>query len=479
MMKLFLMEWVGKDLGFVEVVKKLKNEGHEIVYWTGPNLDKHINQQQFPRTIFHDHFDALNAVSPEALAGEEFLPASEELIKQCYGIESAVLTMMNKRFESMSVSERKNLYYDYLGYWHAVLKKFQPDAILFPVSPHTVYDFVVYSLAQQLKIKTILFMLTRIGDRMMVMNSFEEGNRLLREFSLEKSPSNFSLNDLSKDLQDYYKNQVGPKAKLVLPDIKAQLQLYAPIKLFQQKVRAVLRSLKDLTLLERFVGYLKKRFGENIQKEYRSVQVKPDFSKKFIYVALNYQPENTTSPLGGVFVDQLLMLKVLSASLPEDWHIYVKEHPVQWEPRGLSYFSYRHPGYYKAIAGLKNTCLVPIETDTYDLIDHCQAVATANGTAGWEAILRFKPSLVFGYAWYRYCRGVFAVNDTESCRRVLGLIESGFKIDRQDILNYLAVFDKATLRGHADTYFIENVKVSVAESTENYYLAISQELLRE
>ena len=102
-----------------------------------------------------------------------------------------------------------------------------------------------------------------------------------------------------------------------------------------------------------------------------------------------------------MFVDQILMIETLAAALPEGWVLYVKEHPWQMWNNGLNYSSCRYPGYYKKISRLKNTFLVPIEANTFDLIKNCQAVATVTGTAGWEAVLRLKPAIVFGYAWYR------------------------------------------------------------------------------
>ncbi|MDP2946803.1 MAG: capsule biosynthesis protein, partial [Nanoarchaeota archaeon] len=93
------------------------------------------------------------------------------------------------------------------------------------------------------------------------------------------------------------------------------------------------------------IQYIANKFKQNLKKEYNSVQTKPDFDKKFIYVPLNLQPECSTSPQGNIFVDQILMIETLSASLPSDWIIYVKEHPIQWLRRGLNFFYYLYQGY--------------------------------------------------------------------------------------------------------------------------------------
>ena len=56
---------------------------------------------------------------------------------------------------------------------------------------------------------------------------------------------------------------------------------------------------------------------------------KPDLSKKFIYFALHYQPERSTDPQSSYYSDQLIPLSILNNLVPDDYVIYVKEHPRQ------------------------------------------------------------------------------------------------------------------------------------------------------
>ncbi|OGY63570.1 MAG: hypothetical protein A3I89_01945 [Candidatus Harrisonbacteria bacterium RIFCSPLOWO2_02_FULL_41_11] len=473
-MRLIFLGWSGKDLGMLEVPEKLKEQGHEIVYWTGLSSELEVVRPKFPNTIFQSHLDASFAIPPKELADNDFLPPGQDLLNKLSETESLVLTMMNKRFEHLSVSERKNFYYHLIQYWNGVLEKFQPDALVFPVDPHTVYDFVAYGLAKLAGIKTINFMLTRISDRILLMSDFKTGNPDLRRAMENNQKKNFSITDLSKDLQDYYNNQIKHKTKLFLADIKYQKKQYTFLNVFKIKLLAFLGMIRRRTWLRDISAFFKNRIGDTPQKEYSRHQIDPDWSKKYIYVALNYQPEATSSPLGGIFVDQLLMLEVLAASLPNDWHLYVKEHPLQWQIRGHSYSHYRYPGYYTEISKLKNTYLVPLSANTYDLIDNAQAVACVNGTAGWEAILRSKPSLVFGYSWYRNCPGVFEIDGAASCKKAMEKIKSGIlKNSHQDIINYLAAFEKVSIRAYTDEYLREAVKISISESVQNYVEAIS------
>lgn len=125
-----------------------------------------------------------------------------------------------------------------------------------------------------------------------------------------------------------------------------------------------------------------------------------DYSRKYVYFPLHLQPELTTSALGGVFNDQVLALEILAKMIPDDWIIYAKENPKQTE------FMRGH-GFFERIKRIDGLRMVPLNENTFKLIEHAQFVATITGTAGWEAIRGGKPALVFGRTWYQNFEGVF------------------------------------------------------------------------
>ena len=177
-----------------------------------------------------------------------------------------------------------------------------------------------------------------------------------------------------------------------------------------------------------------------------------------------------------MFVDQILMIEILSAALPDGWIIYVKEHPTQWLAFGLNYTDSRYLGYYKKIAKIKNVSLIPVETDTYALINKSQAVATVTGTAAWEGILRLKPGIIFGYPWYRDCPGIFRVDSVESCRQSLNKIINNFSFDQGQIINYLKSFDDATIHGYIEGGIGRNSRLTKEENVDNINKSVMLEI---
>jgi hypothetical protein len=194
----------------------------------------------------------------------------------------------------------------------------------------------------------------------------------------------------------------------------------------------------------------------------------------FIYVTLHYQPEKSTSPDGGLFVSQRLMLALLSKYLPDGWSLYVKEHPVL-----LSYNNSSAKGergriraFYDDIAKLRGVKFVPLDLDSFKLIDHAQAVATITGTAGWEAVVRGKPSIVFGYAWYRDCEGVFNGTTEKSCREAMERIAAGYQPDRRKVQLFIQAVEETAILGYTIRFFALVGNLTQEENVANLTRAI-------
>ena len=63
--------------------------------------------------------------------------------------------------------------------------------------------------------------------------------------------------------------------------------------------------------------------------------------------------------------------------------------------------------------------LMSTDEESFDLIEHCHALATVSGPVGWEGIVRGKPVIVFGITWYEnYDRGVLRITDDASASKI-------------------------------------------------------------
>jgi len=465
-----LLIWPREKKETSSIISALQKDNHEIVYCVANEVDS----KDFSEIIFHDYDKAYAGESADNIDASVFQPCIE-MIEKMHKFEAIALTMMNKRYDAMGTDERRHLFYSNIQYWYGVLKKYKPEIVIFPTVPHAIFNFVIFELARILNIKTFMFEDAAITDRLLYYSNFWDNSNLIKERINNNQGKNFSIDDLSKDIAKYYQNQIDALKDSTPSEIHRQKKTFSKGKQALGKIKIAIQSIKDLSVFEKFINYFFRLFKENLKKEYTKVQTQPDLNKKFVYFPLHYQPERTSCPQGDIFVDQVLATELLSSALPKDWTIYVKEHPIQWLTRGLKFNNARYQGYYKKLASLKNVQVIPIETDTYELLNKSQVIVTITGTVGREAIMRLKPVMVFGYAWYKECPGVYKVDDFKSCQKALKGIKSGVKIEAQDVINYLKSFDEATIHGYLEDYG-QNISVTKQENTDNLIKIIINEL---
>lgn len=176
----------------------------------------------------------------------------------------------------------------------------------------------------------------------------------------------------------------------------------------------------------------------------------------FVFFPLNYQPERTTNPEGGVYSDQLLAQRTLVAALPKGWRILVKEHPSQflWQTEGELG---RWDGYYDEILGLGPVDLVPLSVSADRIIRDARAVVTVTGTAGWEAALAGLPTVTLANPWYAGEGVVLRAHDAQTLADAFKRIQAGWTADPELIKAHLAVIEAAGRRcylnpSHAPLY---------------------------
>jgi hypothetical protein len=191
------------------------------------------------------------------------------------------------------------------------------------------------------------------------------------------------------------------------------------------------------------------RYKKRLQAYYQARSQAPDLSEPYVYLPLHYQPEMTTSPNGGVFVDQFLCVETLVRNIPPEWKIYVKEHLTQFNAFGEGHTG-RSSQFYDDLLRFPNVRLVQMECDSFTLIEHALAVATVSGTVGWEAMARRKPVLVFGLAWYESYPGALKVNSDGAASQITPFIR-GFSYDEAKLLAYLAALQNHSLHSYCLT----------------------------
>jgi len=395
-----LKRLVSLSEGAVELVLHVGTKGADI---NGANVNQ-MREQSEGSSLFPPDF-RLQGVDLPLIASPDYRQAVETAIDQLQRNDATY------RYRSHNL---KNLQ-DYLDYYHLMAEAFAQRLIssgathvLFINIPHIGYDTVLYQVARALGLKTILLYQSIFPDRFFSMEKVGDLGLLdvtssaAQPVAIEKEvPPDFTYMD-SRWQQPAPRGRLGRRA---VNRFLKHLMLRSPARLLDigylrstlGRMSAIYAQMPDWRdPFARFFHDNELAYFEHLA-EYEQAVV--DYDVKFIYVPLQNQPELSTSALGGVFRDQLLMLEVLSRDLPKDWKIYVKENPRQGAfARGPLYFHR-----LKRIAGVEH---LPSGTNTHMLSRHAQFTATVTSNAGWESVRKGRPAMTFGAPWYRSLPGV-------------------------------------------------------------------------
>ncbi len=135
--------------------------------------------------------------------------------------------------------------------------------------------------------------------------------------------------------------------------------------------------------------------------------------EKFVYLPLYYVDEGMTRARYRFWAKNTFSLvEEIAASLPEGYHLYLKEHPGV--PGDHSYQS------LSQLRKIERVRIIDPNTHGYDLIKKSSSVVAIQGTTPWEAFLLKKPVvLVSSEVFYAKSRLVYKVKDICELNKVL------------------------------------------------------------
>lgn len=473
------------------VVEQLADEnGWQPVYIVAGDNEMQPLRERFPGTVVHYVIDAVKGIAPPEVDQTRLRPLDTALLKEFEAAQTILPRMMDRidAIDSMFYNDRVRLMHNVLRYWYSIVEEYQPERVVFSVIPHMVYDYALYVLCQLRGIPMLMFESIPVRGKTVIMDAYEKPGLTQRYYQdlLKNPPVEVSL---PPELEDYlnalqgsyrdapeyvrriYKQRPYEGLKNPSKSLFSKLTDFENYARYYEKQMRILKmrltppknylKLKHKKLEDsqmNFFQYKWFRLRSNTRmraliRHYHRLAEDVDLNQSYIYVALSFQPERTTCPMGSIYVDQYLMVDLLSKSVPEGWRVYVKDHPFQFSPPKFHRAqSGRTRAFYEDMAALPNVSLVPMPIDSYQMIDNAQAVAAVTGTVGWETIHRGKPALIFGYPWYRGCEGTFQITTQQSLLDALAQIQAGYRIDTQKLRLFSYALEQTAVKASVETH---------------------------
>lgn len=419
----------------------------------------------------------------EGVDWDTLAPIDEELMEQLRDTEAifmdAIARIEWKR--SISYAARKRWYIRHVQFWNDYLTRNKINLYLSAWIPHELPDILLYRLCRLRGIPTLYFHTSLVRDISFAEHAWEDPaprlrdryQELLQQYARSSRSSEISLGAL---FEERYRSLITEQGQRPAVEGVCRPTEFDDIKeLFRNSPWLFLRrGIAHFTFggILRALGTLHRRGVIRARNVfYNTHAIEPDLHCPFVYFPLHFQPEASTTPMAGCFTDQFLIAQMLNACLPDGVLIYIKEHPRE------SAWVKRCAQDYQDFLSLSKVRLIARHVDTFTLRERCRAVATCTGSAGFEALFRCKPVLLFGNRFYQYVRGVFRIRTVDDCRHAVhAIFEEGVVPNLIDSRIFLKAMEEVGVRGLLNPWHLKVTGLSYEEHVEGNTKAILQEL---
>lgn len=384
--------FVGGSKAFIKVAELLEEDRKvEVVHWFFKE-PKYDNELEIAKTSPIEHY-----IDP--IMYNEIFEKLSTFLNTFIRMRSA---------KGKTYYEYINIFNIFINYIYNILIAQKIDKIFFTNIPHNGIDYLVYVIAKKLNIPTVLFYNNPLfADRFFYVYDIDDFGYF------NDIESNKVSEDYIKIPKSFKKDSVVKKAHNV------NKRRYKCFMILAQNILKMLikhrHHVSFANTLDEFIRC------KTYKKFYRKAVDSVDLTKSYILFTLHLQPELHTSTLGGIYNDQVLAIEHLAQHIPDDWIIYVKDHPQQ-------IFFQRDEYFFRRLNKLQNVVYLSDHANTYDLMRSAKLISTITGTAGWEAITGGKKVLIFGKSWYRSLPGVFEFSMNIDINKIIA-----YQIDHDEL----------------------------------------------
>ncbi len=446
---------------WADAAKWLEQErGWQAVFWSGvgrghtdsrlPNED-HV-RRLFPEVIFHD------ALAMEHLAGlARRYPDGADLHAVGSGLYEAFF--MHARQESAgdthTLHDRWMAYVNHYAKWDALVEELRPDLVFHPEIPHFTSDLALMHVARRRGVRTIYGYFTKFRKgRVWTADPYRKSlypRRVMEDAPLDPRVTEYVGKLRARQYEvPLVERQFTTRAansgviNWSYGCARAMLGQLLRGKAFRRVYDHTLARDSHITRAALPPTWLRHRWNLyrggllNIANyaAYRRLEGRADFTRPYVYFAPSYQPERTTSPDAGLYVDTGYLLRLVRELVPKEWEILYKEHPRNFDPRSRGYLL-RDQLFYREISSIPGVRLLSLDHDSFELIDHAKFCVTATGSVGLEAALRGKQAIIWGSPWYEGVDGAFRVETRAEFTAALAKITAGYANDLEYNKRYL------------------------------------------
>jgi len=309
-----------------------------------------------------------------------------------------------------------------------IFKEYDPKLVLLQSAGENFADFLLYKLAKKMNVKISMTNIIHLHNKIVISD-----NLISREISkeYEKIISN------QKNINDEFnKNLIKNQSAFETIKIQSNFNFnnsnifdkikhytkrffYEPETIYQNKGKS-----KSKMLQFRYQNYFEIKKRNKFLNKNSSKFIK---NEKFFYFPLQTEPEAKPSVTAPFFIDQLNLIENIARSMPVDFLLYVKEHPMQ----KLKFW--RSVQDYQRIINIPNVKLIHPSIYSQDLISKSQGVMATSGSTAFEALFFEKPVFLFADDYYDVVSMVNRVHDISKLPKIIKNTLENFRFKNDEL----------------------------------------------
>ena len=343
-----------------------------------------------------------------------------------------------------------------------ILEKEKPKMILMQTPGENVSNVLLYEIAKKMNIQTFMPMDIHYKDHIHISNN-NNNNEISTK--IKKMKDNFD-----ESLPTYDKEFIK---KQNYKDVLKTISSYDPsIKSFSQKINHYIKRLSNnLEPIYLNVGKTKIRLIQNRLHNIFEVKKREQFldnyaektllDEKFLYFPLQSEPEASILMNTPLYSNQINLIEIIAKSIPINYLLYVKEHPLQKVKR------WRAIEDYKKIKKLPNVRFLHPSVNAQEVLEKSQGVIAISGATGFEAVFYHKPVILFGDEYYDVLSTVTKIEKIENLPHQIKKALINFKFNERELSIFIKVLKEFALPVPYYSILKDGVSISSIQRNKN------------
>ena len=351
-----------------------------------------------------------------------------------------------------------------LIFFNDILEKEKPKMILMQTPGENVSNVLLYELAKKMNIQTFMPMDIHYKDHIHISNN-NKNSEISNKIKKLKD-------DFNEPLEMYDKEFIKNKN---YSDVLKTISSFDPgIKSFSQKINHYIKRLSNnLEPIYLNVGKTKIRLIQNRLHNSFEIKKREQFldnyakktlkNEKFLYFPLQSEPEASILLNTPFYSNQINLIETIAKSIPINYVLYVKEHPLQ------KIKLWRSIEDYKKIRNIPNVRFLHPSVNAQEVLEKSQGVIAISGATGFEALFYHKPVFLFGDEYYDKLSMVTKIETFDELPYKIKNTLSNFEFNGKELSMFVKVLKEFALPVQYYSILKDGVLISAIQRNQNNF----------